>query len=79
MADETKKLQAKYVTVGFCVPAFTYMITNIFFPAFGIATPDLVGISTGILGCLVAYAIWKYELFNLNPVLARGKYYFYHA
>jgi PAS domain S-box-containing protein len=70
VTDKTKKLQAKCIAIGLSIPVFTYAITNIAFPQIGVKIPNLGNISTGILIGLIAYAIWKYELFSINPALA---------
>jgi hypothetical protein len=38
--DETKKQQSKFVSVGFAIPIFAYLITNIVFPSFAIEIPN---------------------------------------
>ncbi len=68
--DKTKKLQAKCIAIGLSIPVIAYSTTNIVFPRVGIEIPNLGNISTGILISLVAYAMWKYELFSINPALA---------
>ncbi len=70
VTDKIKKLQAKCIAIGLSIPVFAFAITNIVFPRIGVDIPNLGNISTGILIGLVAYAIWKYELFGINPALA---------
>jgi len=70
VTDKTKKPQAKCVSIGLSIPVFAFAITNIAFPRIGVDIPNLGNISTGILIGLVAYAMWKYELFSINPALA---------
>ncbi len=68
--DKMKKLQARCMSIGLCIPVIAYATTNIAFPQFGIQIPNLGNISTGFLILPAAYAMWKYELFNINPALA---------
>jgi len=68
--NSLKKLQARCVAIGFSIPVFAYTITNIIFPLSNVTFPNLGNISTGGLVGLIAYAIWKYELFSIDPANA---------
>ena len=68
--DETKKQQAKYVTLGFSIPIFTAFFTEALFPALSFEFPELSATSTVWLSILVAYAIRKHELFTMDPATA---------
>jgi PAS domain S-box-containing protein len=68
--DETKRQQSKLVTLGFAIPIFTYLITNVMFPMLDIDVPNLGHFATLFFGIFVAYAILKYELFTLDAAVA---------
>jgi PAS domain S-box-containing protein len=63
-----RKNQAKFVTIAFSIPIFFSLILQIFPIYSGITIPDLSVLSTTVLCVFVAYAIWKYDLFVLNPI-----------
>jgi PAS domain S-box-containing protein len=69
-SDESKKQQSKFVTVGFAVPIFTYIVTNIAFPSLGIDVPNLGHIAIAFFGGFVGFAILKYELFTFDAAIA---------
>ncbi len=63
-----KKKQAKFVSVAFSIPIVVSLASE-FLPILSqFRVPDLSVISTTMLCIFVGYAIWKYELFALNPV-----------
>jgi PAS domain S-box-containing protein len=68
--DETKKKQSKFVTIGFAIPIFTYLVTNVVFPYLSIDVPNLGHIATLFFGIFVAYAILKHELFTFDAAMA---------
>jgi PAS domain S-box-containing protein len=68
--DKKKKLQARYVSIGFFIPVFVSALTEGLFPALEIKVPELSTISTTGLAIFVGYAIWKHELFTLSPAIA---------
>jgi PAS domain S-box-containing protein len=68
--DGAKKQQSKFVTVGFAIPIFTYLVTNIIFPSFAINVPNLGHIAILFFGVFVSYAIVKYELFTFDAAMA---------
>jgi PAS domain S-box-containing protein len=69
-SDGAKKQQSKFVTVGFAIPIFAYLVTNIVFPSFAINVPNLGHIALLFFGILVSYAILKYELFTFDAAMA---------
>jgi PAS domain S-box-containing protein len=72
--DKDKKQQAKYVSLGFTIPLSAFVFTGLVAPmVFNLKIPDLTITSTAGLGAIIAYAIWKYELFSLNPATAVEK------
>ena len=68
--DEIKKKQSKFITIGFSIPIFTYLITNVVFPYLSIDVPNLGHFATLFFGIFVAYAILKYELFTFDAAMA---------
>lgn len=68
--DGTKKQQSKFVTVGFAIPIFAYLVTNIVFPSFAIDVPNLGHIAILFFGIFASYAILKYELFTFDAAMA---------
>jgi len=68
--DGAKKQQSKFVTVGFAIPIFAYLVTNIIFPSFAINVPNLGHIAILFFGIFVSYAIVKYELFTFDAAMA---------
>jgi len=68
--DETQKQQRKFVTIGFAIPIFTYIVTNMVFPSVGIITPNLGHFAVLFFSLFVGYAILKYELFTFDAALA---------
>ena len=69
-SDGAKKQQSKFVTVGFAIPIFAYLVTNIIFPSFTINVPNLGHIAILFFGIFVSYAILKYELFTFDAAMA---------
>ncbi|XHH09051.1 MAG: PAS domain S-box protein [Candidatus Bathyarchaeia archaeon] len=70
IVDRQKKLQSEFVTLGFSIPIAVYLITNIVFPLVNVELPNLGHISVLAFGILVAFAIFKYELFSFDAALA---------
>ena len=70
VTDKKKKQQAKYVSIGFSIPLLAALLTEGVAPVLQIKIPELTTTFTTILGVFVGYAIWKYEMFTINPVTA---------
>ena len=68
--EDSKKQQSKFVTIGFAIPIFTYLVTNMVFPSFAIDIPNLGHIAILFFGGFVGYAILKYELFTFDAAIA---------
>lgn len=68
--DNIKKKQAKFVSIGIAFPVLTSIITDSILPMAEVAFPNLGNISGCIFGVFIAFAIWRYNLFNLNPTVA---------
>jgi PAS domain S-box-containing protein len=68
--EKSTKKQIRLVTIGFAVPIIVYSITNAGAPLFHVDSPPLGSVSIMVLSIFVGCAIWKYQLFALNPALA---------
>ncbi len=68
--DLTKKLQTKYVALGLAFPVIFSIISDSILPITDITFPSLSNFSSLLFTAFIAFAIWRYDLFNLNPALA---------
>ncbi len=68
--EKNQRQQRKFVTIGFGIPIFTYVITNMISPLVGINTPNLGHIAVLFFSLFVGYAILKFELFTFDAALA---------
>lgn len=68
--DEKKRQQAKYASIGFLTLTIVGIITETLFPLLQIEFPPLTVDCFSIIGILIGYAIWKYEMFILSPATA---------
>ena len=68
--DPTKKTQTKFIAFGLAFPVVSSLFTNSIFPLMSIPFPSLSSITTCLFSGIIAYAIWRYKLFNLNPAAA---------
>ncbi len=69
LSDKTRKKQTKIFGIGFAIPIFLSILTDSVFPIFRIQFPGLGSLSGTIWGIFAVYAIWKYDLFTLNPAV----------
>ena len=69
VSDRKKKRQAKSITVGIGGPILIGILSEIAMPVFGLRIPELTSAGMMWLAFFVGHAIWKYELFTLNPAL----------
>jgi PAS domain S-box-containing protein len=67
--DETQKKQIKSVVIGFAVPIFTYLITNMLLPAAGIKTPNLGHFAVLFFSLSVTFGILRYNLFTFDAAI----------
>jgi two-component system sensor histidine kinase AtoS len=67
---EAKKMQARYVVIGFALPILTGVITDVVLPSFNADLPSISSLSTTLYSSLVVFALWKYNLFTLTPEIA---------
>lgn len=68
--DHTRKQSGKLVMIGFAIPIIIYILTNVFAPAMQLDIPNIGIFSTLFCSIFVAYAIHKYELFEIDGSLA---------
>jgi PAS domain S-box-containing protein len=66
----TKKHQAKFIAIGLTFPITISIITDSILPMAGIIFPSLENLSCCIFSAFVGYAMWRYDLFHLNPEVA---------
>ncbi len=68
--EENKKQQALLITMGLSYPLLVNVLSVAANVMFNWAIPNNGSGANAILCILVAYAIWKHDLFNLNPAIA---------
>jgi len=69
-ADSTQREGRGLVCIGFGIPCFTFIATNMLAPAIGISIPDLGIIGLLFFSAFVGYAILKVDLFTFDAALA---------
>lgn len=67
------KKQAYYIFVGCFLNALVSILFDVLFPAFELPIPELGNSFSSILLMILAYAIWKYQLFEVQPKSLAGK------
>jgi PAS domain S-box-containing protein len=65
-----EKKQAVLVAMGVIVPIVFANISQILFPIFKVQIPELTTVGTALQGMFIGFAIWRYDLFALNPITA---------
>ncbi len=70
VSDPVKKQQAKFVSIGLACPVVLSLVTDNILPTLGITFPSLSSLSGCFFSAFIAYAMWRYELFNLNAAVA---------
>jgi PAS domain S-box-containing protein len=70
VSEPIRKQQTKFVAIGLAFPVFLSLITDSILPMLGIAFPSLGNFSGCIFSAFIAFAIWRYGLFHLNPEVA---------
>ncbi|MBN2406102.1 MAG: PAS domain S-box protein [Elusimicrobia bacterium] len=68
--DSGMKMKAKYMAIGFAIPAFSNVITEGLLRIIDVKMPEMTVISMAWLLIFVAYAINKYELFSVTAEMA---------
>lgn len=66
---EQHKTQTKLVAVGIVFPIISAAISTVT-AILSIPFPDLTSITTFLFSIFIAFAIWRYKLFKLNPAVA---------
>ncbi len=70
VSDRKKKIQTKYIAMGISLPILSGIVIEIVLPEFDIRIPEMTTVSMTWLALFIGYAIWKYELFAINPAMA---------
>ncbi len=68
--NRTKKTQTKFIILGLAFPVISSLFTNSILQVLSIPFPTLNSITTLMFSLIIAYAIWRYRLFQLNPAMA---------
>ncbi|HEX3047711.1 MAG TPA: ATP-binding protein [Bacillota bacterium] len=66
-SDPKKKRQTKYIFLGQLFPMFIPLFIQGLFPALHIKYPEVIIPANSIFAFFTGYAIWKYELFVIDP------------
>ncbi|HEX3046090.1 MAG TPA: ATP-binding protein [Bacillota bacterium] len=65
--DVKKKKQTKFIVLGQLFPLVASTFIEGLLPSFKIYLPECISASTTIFAVFTGYAIWKYQLFVINP------------
>ncbi len=70
LEDPKEKRQAQYVALGLLAPFLWGHVSPFLSTALDIALPDMRRVGLGLMTGIIGFAIWRYDLFTLNPVTA---------
>jgi diguanylate cyclase (GGDEF)-like protein/PAS domain S-box-containing protein len=70
VSDGQKKTETKFIVLGISLPILAGIASEIVLPDLGIRIPELTSLSLTWLALWIGYAVWKYELFAVNPAMA---------
>jgi PAS domain S-box-containing protein len=68
--NQAKKTQTKFIILGLAFPVISALFTNSIMQVLRIPFPSMNSITTCLFSLIIAYAIWRYRLFQLNPAMA---------
>jgi len=68
--NRSKKPQTKFIILGLGFPVISSLFTNSIMQVLNIPFPSINSITTCLFSLIIAYAIWRYRLFQLNPAMA---------
>jgi PAS domain S-box-containing protein len=68
--DPKEKRQAQYVALGLLAPFLWVHLSPFLSTALDMALPDMKRLGLGLMTGIIGFAIWRYDLFALNPVTA---------
>jgi diguanylate cyclase (GGDEF)-like protein/PAS domain S-box-containing protein len=68
-ADARRRPQAKLIIAGFSLPLLAGFVDALL-PTLGIRLPEMTAVSFAWLAAFFGYALYKYELFEVNPAEA---------
>lgn len=60
------KTQVFIVCIGFCINFIVNLVSDAIFPMLGIKVPEFGHVSDIISFSIIAYGIWRYDIFNLS-------------
>jgi PAS domain S-box-containing protein len=73
ISDKITRIKAKYIVIGSAMPMIAGYIVALLTRIFPIQSPSVASIGMGFGSCLMAYAILRYELYQLTPITASDK------
>jgi len=68
--DKERKEQIKLILIGAVIPLMVGSVTDALLPLFGFHPPGISILATSFFAVFVAYAIVRYRLFIVSPVIA---------
>lgn len=68
--DQNEKRQTFLVALGIIAPIVLANISQFFLPMFNVEIPELTTVGTTLQASFIGFAIWKYDLFAINPATA---------
>ncbi|BBO86240.1 hypothetical protein DSCO28_68060 [Desulfosarcina ovata subsp. sediminis] len=68
--NRNEKRQTFLVAMGIISPIVLANISQFFLPMFNVQIPELTTIGTTLQASFIGFAIWKYDLFAINPATA---------
>lgn len=70
LSEITKKRTAKFVTISITVAVLLSVLTNQIQPILNFYVPGLTNISVSVAGIFIAFAVFRFHLYSLNPEIA---------
>jgi|GEM_PF-3399127 len=74
LKDKKEKKRIQFILIGFSIPVFTGTFTSMILPSINSSATEYISffypLSFFLMMLFVGYAIWKYELFVLDPSTA---------
>jgi PAS domain S-box-containing protein len=68
--DHDEKRQTLLVAMGIIAPIVLANASQFFLPVFNVEIPELTTVGTTLQAMFIGFAIWKYDLFAINPATA---------
>ncbi len=70
LTENTKKLTVKLVIIGITAAVLLAVLTNQIIPVLNFDAPGLANISVSVAGIFIAFAVFRFHLYSLNPEIA---------